>query len=185
MNRMIFEKSLYGLEMQRNVLLGLSFLMSGTLVLLSIFLFTKRERIIVVPPVIEKEFWVDSNQISPSYLEQIGLFIGQLILGKSSHSAAAQRAVLLRHVDPGFVGTLRKRLIEEEEILKKQNAAYVFYPIDIKTCLADMSLTLSGERLLFVAGSQVSSKKEEYTLCFSYEGARLLLKSISAGESHD
>lgn len=180
MNRVIFEKNLQSLEFQRNVFLGISILLAIGTIILSSFLFFKRERIIIVPPVIEKEFWVDSQSVSPTYLEQLGLFLGQLLLGKSSQSAASQRSILLRHVDPAYAGALKQRLIEEEEILTKQNASYVFYPVDIKVNPSEMSLTLIGDRQLFVNGKQISSAREDYTLQFSYLGSRLLLKGITS-----
>ncbi|MFI5342786.1 MAG: type IV conjugative transfer system protein TraE [Chlamydiales bacterium] len=180
MNRPVLEKSLHFLEFQRNILVTISLLMAIGVIILSSFLFLKRERIIIAPPVIEKEFWVDSHHVSPSYLEQLGLFLGQLLLGKSSQSAPSQRSILLRHADPSFVGMLKQRLIEEEEILKKQNAAYVFYPMDVKVDSSQMSLTLLGDRLLFVAGKQVSSEREEYTLYFSLLGSKMLLKGITS-----
>lgn len=184
MNRLVFEKSLQFLEFQRNVLIAISLLMAIGVIILSSFLFLKQERIIIVPPVIEKECWVDSNNVSPTYLEQLGLFLGQLLLGKSSQSAASQRSVLLRHADPSYSGALKQRLIEEEEVLRKQNASYVFYPIDIKVDTAQMSLTLIGDRLLFVAGKQVSSEREEYTLYFSLLGSKMLLKGITSNRKN-
>lgn len=184
MKNAVLEKSLQGLEFQRNVFLAFSVVTSLSLLIVSAFLFVKKERVVVVPPVLEKEFWVDAQSISATYLEQMGLFLSQLLLNKSSQSAAAQRSTLLRHTDPLFVGVLKQRLIEEEEILSKQNAAYVFYPVDMKVNLSDMSLILQGDRLLFVAGKQVSSIREEYKLYFSYTGARLLLTSITNGSAH-
>ena len=184
MKSIVLEKSLQGLEFQRNVFLAFSILTSLSLLIVCAFLFLKKERVVVVPPVLEKEFWVDAQSVSATYLEQIGLFLSQLLLSKSSQSAAAQRSTLLRHTDPAFAGVLKQRLMEEEEILTKQNAAYVFYPVDMKVNLSNMSLILMGDRLLFVAGKQVSSVREEYTLHFSYVGARLLLKSITNGKEH-
>lgn len=184
MKRDFLKKSLQGLEFQRNIFLAFSVVTSLSLLIVSMFLFVKKERIVIVPPVLEKEFWVDTQSISATYLEQMGLFLSQLLLNKSPQSAASQRSTLLRHTDPLFTIALKQRLVEEEEILTKQNASYVFYPVDMKVNLSEMSLILQGDRLLFVAGKQVSSVREEYTLHFSYAGARLLLKSITNGNSH-
>src|SRR3984957_5845880 len=133
MKRELLEKNSEYLLFQRNIFAALSLLLAITLILLSALLFLKRERILVVPPVIEKEFWVDGKNISPTYLAQFGYFLGQLLLSKSSYSAASQRHLILRHADPAFVGILKHKLIEEEETLEKQNASYTFFPVSIQT----------------------------------------------------
>lgn len=182
MNLSFFEKNLQFLTFQRNILAALSFLMAIALVCTSAFLFFKNERIIITPPVVEKEFWVDSNSVSPTYLEQFGCFLGQLLLSKSAYSASMQRAILLRHTDPSYIGIFKKHLVEEEEILKKQNSAYVFYPVEVKVNAQTLEVLLIGDRLLFVAGKEVSSKREGYLLQFAYLGTKLFLKNFSLNE---
>ena len=178
MNKSFFENHLGFLLFQRNFLLSISFLLAIALIVLTSFLFFKQERIVIVPPVVEKEFWVDYQGVSPTYLEQFGYFLSQLLLAKSPQSASNQRTVLLRHVDPSYAGILKKRLIEEEEQLKKQNASYVFYPVDIKIDPKQMSLLLIGDRQIHVSGKEISSARESYLLRFSYSGSRLLLKEV-------
>ena len=132
MSHIFLEKNVKFLLFQRNVFVAFSFLLILVVLVLSSFLFFKQERVIIVPPVIEKEFWVDAKHVSPTYLEQFGYFLGQLLLAKSSQSAASQRSIVLRHTDPSYAGILKQRLIEEEEVLKKQSTSYVFYPVEIR-----------------------------------------------------
>lgn len=179
MSHLFLEKNIKFLLFQRNVFVALTFLLVVIVLVLSTFLFFKHERVVIVPPVVEKEFWVDAKHISSTYLEQFGYFLGQLLLAKSSQSAASQRSIVLRHTDPSYVGILRQRLIEEEEVLKKQSTSYVFYPIEIKVNLEQMSLLLTGDRLVFIGGKEVSKEREGYILRFNYIGSRLLLKEIT------
>lgn len=179
MDRIFFENNLKSLKFQRNFLIGLSFLLSLSLILASSFLFLRNERILVVPPVVEKEFWVDSESVSASYLEQFGFFIGQLLLNKSAHSAETHRAILSRHTQPNYLTALKQKLVEEEGVLKKQNASYVFYLNNIFADPKTLKVTLVGERQFFVGGKQTSQEKRAYTLHFKYEGIRLLLNGIS------
>jgi conjugal transfer pilus assembly protein TraE len=179
MDRAFFEYSLKTLSFQRNFLLILSLLLTIGIILVSSFLFLKTERVVVVPAVVEKEFWVESNAISPTYLEQFGHFLGQLLFSKSSHSADLHRTILCRHTDPSYLYPLKQRLIEEEEILKKQNASYVFYLNNLVTDPRLLTVTLFGDRQFYIAGQQLSSESSAYTLHFSYVGARLLLKEIT------
>jgi conjugal transfer pilus assembly protein TraE len=178
MSHLFLEKNIKFLLFQRNVFMALSFLLVLIVLVLSTFLFFKQERIVIAPPVIEKEFWVDAKHVSPTYLEQFGYFLGQLLLAKSSQSAASQRSIILRHTDPGYAGILKQRLIEEEEVLKKQSTSYVFYPVEIKVNPEQMSLLLIGDRLVFIGGKEASKEREGYILRFNYTGSRLLLKEV-------
>lgn len=179
MKRTFFENNLTTLTLQRNFLIVLSLLLAIGMILALSFLFMKNEKIVVVPAVIEKEFWVDSNSVSASYLEQMGLYLGQLLLTKSAYSADAQRTILCRHAEPSYISRLKQRLIEEEEVLKKQNASCVFYLNNILVNPEQLTATIVGERRFFVAGGEISNENCVYRLHFSYKGARLLLKEIT------
>lgn len=159
--------------------MGLSMLLAVGLILVSTLLFFKNERIIVVPSVIEKEFWVDSSSVSATYLEQYGIFLGQMLLNKSPHSADIHRTVLCRHTDPNYLALLKQKLVEEEDILKKQNASYVFFLNNVFVYQDQLKVTLLGDRQFFIAGQKTSCENCAYTLHFSYLGARLLLVGIS------
>lgn len=182
MNRSFLEKTTQYLRFQRNIFAALSLLLALSLVILTTFLFLKRERVIVTPPIIEKEFWIDSNKVSPTYLEQYGSFLGQLLLGKSSHSAPSQRTILLRHADPAFVDVLKQKLLEEEELLQKQSASYTFFPVSVHVNPETNQVLLEGDRIFYVSGNQVSSEREGYILSFNYSGSRLLLSGVTAKE---
>lgn len=182
MNSDYLKKNLSTLTFQRNIFLSLTFILTIPLLVLSIFIFQKNDRIIISPPTIEKEFWVESNRISPTYLEQFALFLGQLILTKSPQSATPQRTVVLRHVDPSVYGEINKKLSEEEKKLIKQQASYVFYPIDIRVDTSNLQALLAGDRIFYVGGKSVSTSRENYKLSFVYSGGRLLLKEISNEE---
>ncbi len=150
---------------------------------MSAFLFFKQDRVIVIPPVVEKAFWVDQSSVSPTYLEQFGCFIGQLLLGKSEASASLHRDIVLRHTDPIFIGHLKKQLQEEEALLGKQGSSYVFYPERIETDVKNLKVLLVGERCVFVEDKMISTTKEEYVLGFAYSGGRLLLRSLEKKEN--
>ena len=128
---------------------------------------------------IEKEFWVEGNAVSATYLEQFGVFLGQLLLGKSAQSAPSQRSIILRHTDPSYAGIMRQKLLDEEEMLKKQNASYAFFPAEVRVDQGKMEVYLTGDRVAFAGGKQISLQKECYILSFVYSGSRLLLKGVS------
>ncbi len=183
MNQDFYQHNIRLLIYQRNACLAFAVLSSLSLLMLTIFIFWKNERIIVTPAVVEKEFWVESTSVSATYLEQMGLFLAKLALEKSALSAQVQRTILLRHTDPSYAGALNKKLQEEEQLLAKQNASYVFFPVDVHVDMNRKEVLLIGDRTIYVAGKPVSNEREGYVMSFIASGSRLLLKEITAKEN--
>ena len=61
-------KRMTNFEYQRNMLLGLVAVLLTILVILSSCLLFRSERVIVLPPEVRREFWVEGNRFSPEYL---------------------------------------------------------------------------------------------------------------------
>lgn len=173
-----FDETFHSLRNQRNFAVVLICILSLCLVLSCSYLFFKNERIVIVPAIVEKEFWVDSNHISPTYLEQFGCFLGQLLLTKSSYTAEAQKKVLLRHVDPLYSSALLERLEKEQVILAKGNSSYAFFISGIEVSPETKSVLLKGNRIFSIAGKTLSEEKESYVLGFSYKDSRLLINRL-------
>lgn len=104
---------------QRNMLFPIVVLMGISQVFLIMMLFWKDEKTILVPPVLERPFSVDGSAYSASYFEQMGLFISNLILTKSSSTSASQNTILYKYIDPEMIGSFKRDLLDEEEFLKK------------------------------------------------------------------
>ena len=178
MNAQVLRLSLGKLGFQRNVFAATTFLLAISTVVMSTLLVTKDERIVIVPAVVEESFWVEKDYVSSSYLEQFGVFLGNLLLSKSAASCEQQRSILLRHVDPSFSGQIRKKLVEEEESMKRDRSAYTFYPTQISVDPKKLTILMTGDRDFFADGKRFSQKVETYRLAFSVTNGRLLLKSV-------
>ena len=170
------------LTLQRNVFLLILFFLLFLVVALVALLYQKSERVIVVPPVIEKEFWIEGANVSPAYLEQMGCFIGDLLLTRSPLSADLQLSVLMHHTAPSFASILSSKLVEELNKLKKDNASYVFFRTKVVVDPYKQSILLEGIRQLLMGGKVISEAQESYRLRFTNFGGRLLLSSIERGE---
>jgi conjugal transfer pilus assembly protein TraE len=179
MNKGYFNENIQWLTYQRNVFLALSLILSTGIVIMSCFLFFKTERTIIVPPVIEKEFWVEANKVSPTYLEQQGQFLSQLLFGKSSKSSKTQRDILLRHVSSSFYTPLKNKLMEEEAILQKENVSYSFFPTQMEVNASKLEVLVVGDKVAYLGGQNTLVKKESYVLGFVFSGGRVLLNSLT------
>ena len=108
----------------------------------------------------------------------MGVFFGNLLLSKSAGSAPAQRNVLLRHTDPSYYPSLKKKLDQESQKLIAENASYVFFPATIQADIHSNEVTLTGDRLTYVGDKIISTNKESYTLSFNIVGTRVLLTGV-------
>jgi conjugal transfer pilus assembly protein TraE len=180
MKSSIFEENFIAMRKQRNFLLVICCLLIFPLILVSSFLFSRAHRIVIVPPIVEKEFWVEPNTVSATYLEQFGSFLGQLLLTKSSYTAETQKKILLKHVDPLYSHTLIERLDKEQELLARDQSSYVFYVTGIEVSSNTYRVLLMGNRIFSVSGKVLSEEKESYVLEFNYRGGRLLLSGLES-----
>lgn len=182
MNEIIRENTLRALTLQRNIFLAIVFLLLLVMLVLSILLFRKTERVIVLPAVVEKEFWVEGANVSATYLEQMGCFIGDLLLTRSPASADMQLTILMRQISPEFLPILSNKLAAELTKLKKDNASYVFFRTKAVVDPYSLSVTLEGDRTLFLGDKVLSTSRESYRFGFTNFGGRLLLASVERGE---
>lgn len=125
---MIFQKQKRDLD-HANHTIGLQNLLVTGLMLLSMALAVStcsligRERIILVPPTISKSFWIDKAKVSGDYLDQMALFLIQLILNVSPRSVDFQSKILLQYAAPEAYAELKAMMmttseLEDEELVK-------------------------------------------------------------------
>lgn len=163
---------------QRNAL----FFLVVTLLILNflqaIAVFFKRERVVVMPPEITQEFWVEKNRVSQSYLEEMTLFFAGLILEISAESASYKRDIILRNTVPEGYGALKTKLIEDERRLKKEHVVTSFQPNTVKIVLGKMTAEITGDLSRFVGEKRISQSRDTYSFTFLYRHGRLLIKSF-------
>lgn len=160
---------------QRNMLFPLVVLLGISQILMVILLFWKDDRTIFIPPVLDKPFSVHGSSYSASYYEQMGIFLCNLLLTKTSETAEQQHQLLFKYVDPQLLGVFKRDLTDEAETLKKDNAGYVFYPIETKVNLGNHSVLIKGERHTYVGAQRIDVSKESYRLMFIQRGHVLYL----------
>jgi conjugal transfer pilus assembly protein TraE len=174
-----YNKSISGLVFQRNLFAFLLLLQGAALVITLSLLLTKHERIIVAPPQIEKEFWVEGTRVSPTYLEQHGSFLSQLLLSKSPQSAAMQNRIVMRYVDASFAQQFSAELTQEEKKMASDNLSYTFFPSNYHVFPERLQVEIDGERLVYLDGKQLAREPKRYQLSFGYSGGMLKLRNLS------
>jgi conjugal transfer pilus assembly protein TraE len=170
---------------QRNAWIGISAGMVMSNIILSIALFLKNERTILVPPHITKTLWVEGGTISKEYLEEMGLYISKLFLDLSPTSFAYNHETLLRYATPEAHGALKKQLIEDGEYYTKLQLSTHFKPTEVTANPSKFHVEVKGNLTSYVAGKEIRTSLEMISLQFSLRGAGLLLERVTGGIQHD
>ena len=143
-----------------------------------IFTLIGREKIVLVPPSIEKRFWVAADNASVEYLSEMTSFFASLRLNMTPDNAAFQRESLLRYIDPAFYNTVKTELIKEEEKIKEQHISMAFYPVTIKVNDKKLNAVIEGDLKSFVGDVAMPSKRLSYRINYRFDHGRLLVKSF-------
>lgn len=132
-------------------------------------------RVVVVPPEIDKSFWVERDNVSKEYLEQMGLFITQLELNVTPSSQGYQSKQLLKYVHPSLTGEMESKFLADGEQLKKDNASTWFRPSLVRVDEKHKQVAITGEYAVTIAEKQVVKMSKTYLAEFEMTGNRLFL----------
>ncbi|WP_286757975.1 type IV conjugative transfer system protein TraE [Ralstonia sp. RL] len=136
------------------------------------------ERTIVVPPSIDKTFWVTKDRVSREYLEQMGSFIAWLILDVSPASIDWKKDILLNYVAPDEHGAMKSRQEIEAERLKRINASTSFLPQQLVPHEDKQTVVIRGRLRTQVNGQDTATETKAYLAEFQYAGGRMHLKAF-------
>lgn len=155
-------------------------LAAGVLVALLIILnLLGSVRTVVTPPSINKSFWVNRDQASNEYLEQMGGFIAWLILDVTPASIDWKKDILLGYAEPAQYGELKTRQEVEAARLKRINAATYFMPQQLVPSEDNQTVVVRGRLRTLVNGTETANELKAYTVGFSYSGGRMHLKTFA------
>jgi conjugal transfer pilus assembly protein TraE len=136
------------------------------------------ERTIVVPPTIEKTFWVTKDRVSKEYLEQMASFIAWLILDVTPATIDWKKDILLNYVAPEQHGTMKSRQEVEAERLKRINASTFFLPQQLVANDQDQTVAVRGRLRTQVNGQDTATDTKAYRAEFQYVGGRVHLTAF-------
>jgi conjugal transfer pilus assembly protein TraE len=137
------------------VLLTGSLLVNVVLALLTVRM-SDRERVVLVPPTINKTFWVESERVSAEYLQQMAYFLMQLTLDVTPHSVDHQASVLMQYAAPASYGELRTAMAATADRLKRDGASTVFSARDLVVDEATQRVGVRGQLTTYVSDRRVS-----------------------------
>lgn len=132
------------------ILLAIGLVLNATI-------FKVKERVIIVPPKVTTEFWVESDKASPQYVEQMGVFFAILGGNLSPDNAGYNVDVITQYLPSDRYAELKAELVSEATYIKKNNITQAFFPKAIKL-VDETSVIVEGTAIRNVGTVKVSQE---------------------------
>jgi conjugal transfer pilus assembly protein TraE len=168
------QKRLTYLHVQRNILAAIVAVGLIVLLLQTWLLFFKKERVIISPPELNQSYWVEGNQFSASYLEEMAVFFSHLMLDVTESNILAQGDILLRYVSSESYGNFKAKILDDRHKLQKMQLSLHFTPKTIDV-VGKMVVEVTGVLAHHVGSSRVSQSNDTYRITFANKKGRLFL----------
>lgn len=164
----------------KRIWLGALVISVTTNLLLAVGLATadRTHREIVVPPEINKTFWIEDQKASASYLEQMGLFMLMNALNVTPLSADYQMKQILKYTTPAYYGTLEKHLTAQAKRLVRDNVSTTISVTGIKVDENRQAVLFDAVLNTALADKRVSQEAKKYEVLFTMNNGRIYLNEL-------
>lgn len=155
------------------------------LLALSVYFMVGKERVIVVPPIVSSDFWVATDSVSDSYLEQMTSFFASLVLNVNASNFAKRSEQLLQHVDPLSYSRVKAEITEQEGDINRRALTSAFHPMSFNIDRKNLVVELKGELRVFSGNTLIGSGTHVYQIRYSNRNGKLYIldfKEVKRGE---
>lgn len=161
------------------VLAGLGISLTTNLLLAGALATADRtHREVVVPPVVNKTFWIEDTKASGSYYEQMGLFVLMNAMNVTPLSADYQMRQILKYTAPAYYGTLEKHLTAQAKRLVRDNVSTTVSVTGVTVDEAKQSVKFDAVLNTALADKTVSQTSKRYEVVFSMSQGRIYLNEL-------
>jgi conjugal transfer pilus assembly protein TraE len=140
--------------------------------------FKKRERIIIVPPELSKQFWVEQNRVSPEYLEQMGVFFAIMGGNLSPSNAAYNVKFLSNYIPPDVYSDVKTELSSQAHYIAKNNITQAFFPTAAKVIDSENRVLIEGNTVRNIGTTRISQEKMVFNVKFRVKDFKLLVEEF-------
>ena len=146
--------------------------------ILNASLFKRKERVIVVPPELSKQFWVESKRVSPEYLEQMGVFFAILGGNLSPSNAAYNVKFLSSYIPSDVYGDVKTELASQAHYIVKQNITQAFFPSAVNVIEGENRVLVEGNVIRNIGTTRVSQEKMIFNVKFRMKDFKLTIEEF-------
>ena len=183
MNIVKISKDNQRLYIQRNILLLVVVVLLISNVFLSIWIFGKKEKLVIIPAIKEEvEIRSGKERFSESYIEQMTIFFIELLLDLTPENIKYKSQILLKHVVPENYHSIAKHYKEEEERHKRYRLATKFDMVGMKILEGGERVEIEGVLSSRFGEESMKQKQVKYEVKYKKGVGRLLLEGFRKKE---
>jgi conjugal transfer pilus assembly protein TraE len=136
------------------------------------------EKTVLVPPEINRSFWVSGNAVSKEYLEEMAYWYAGLALNITPVVSDYQNSLFLKYAAPSEYGRLQAEMGARAEFLKKNNTATQFSVRNVTTNEKDLKVALSGTLVTWTSDKKAGERNATYLVGFKFINGRLYVSDF-------
>lgn len=143
------------------------------------------EKIVIVPPTINRSFWLSGTEVSKDYLEQMAYWYAGLVLNATPATGEYQKQMFLRYATPSDVGRLTTEAATRLEYLARNSASTLFTIEALTTNEGLMKVALTGSLSTFVGEKRIENRRANFVIGFAFINGRLYVKEFKETNEKD
>lgn len=132
----------------------------------------------LVPPAISAAFTVSDTSVDEPYLNQMAEYFSFLKLNVTPASVDHQYKQLEMYIDEADWHVMQPLLIEEAEMIKKQNISSHFTISETQIALDERLVKITGVLKKYVGKRPLEPETISYIIAMNYDHGQLSLKTI-------
>lgn len=159
---------------------GLVFWM-GAIVLVQVLMTVRlvgMEKTVLVPPEINRSFWVSGKAVSKEYLEEMAYWYAGLALDITPIASDYQNTLFLKYAAPSEYGRLQAEMGARAEFLKKNNTATQFSVRNITPDEKNHRVALSGTLFTWTSDKKAGERNATYMVGFKFMNGKLYVSDF-------
>ncbi len=151
--------------------------LSNLALLTTIYFQENHERVILLPPRLERSVWVHGGDVSNSYLEQMAVYVAELSLSYHPDNVDYRVQQFLRYTDPGSYGELARGLQRDADSIKRNRVSAAFYPKSVRLRSTERKALVTGIQVRMVGGESMDERQLSLLVSFS-TGSSILITQM-------
>lgn len=136
----------------------------------------------IVPPTIHQSFWVSHDQMSPQYLEEMGVWVGMLSSNYTPKTIDYSLDKIKTLVSPSVYGELEVEFEAKKQYVKKNNISSVVQISDVKINPDTSSVVVLGHKQTWVGDKKTPDQPIAIKVSFEYTAGYIRLASLQEAD---
>ncbi len=157
-------------------------LLAGCLLLMAFTIFSlySRKTVVILPPRVEKEFWVSGNTLSSSYLEQVAYYIADRVMTVSPQNVESSLDMIrpFFSTDPEDLKSLDRVFVRIAKTIRENDYYQVFYPLRFMIDRKKSRLVVEGLVRKMSGMQYIGQERRTVLIEFFVRNGRFFVKGI-------